>query len=488
MSWFGLVFSLIIIVSPLLAPGANAQPNILSTRILFEPRPIPETEDQALPLVSFNNATDQPPIASASGTPRLTAAERREREDAIAAYVVAVGDEESEEGPYSPQLPQDLMSAGLLAQQIPDHDRALDFFNRAQSVTRINEGLESLVQVPIMKAMIESHIALNQKSEADKIQENILYLARQAYGERGIEVIPAMLDYGIWHMDAFLERSNILINVSRMNVAQFMNDPNNYIQQGNNLRDTPLFNLYTAQQTFLKSIDVLIKNQQFSHPRILDLESMLLKSYFLSIHRENILYEPDFYLTRKKTKTGSRLNTNSIELLESEEYKQGNASHERSLAYILSNPERTPGMIAKAMLEAADWHMLFERKVKGSRDYQAVYDYFSEYPELEAEVSELLYPEYPVILPVYLPPPNSREKLDISPDEEVSYFGYFDVSYRIDKYGKARRIKILDEGGEVTRNMEIRLNQYLQKVLFRPLFREGKPYTDELTFRYYVGV
>lgn len=485
-SWFGLVLLLTILVSPPLLPVAFAQPDILTTQILFEPRPIPETEDQALPLVSFSNVSEQPPIAS--GTPPLTAAERREREEAIADYVMAIGDEESEEGPYSPQLPQDLMSAGLLAQQIPDHDRALDFFNRAQSVMRINEGLESLAQVPIMQAMIESHMALNETREADRIQENILYLSQQAYGDRGIEVIPAMLDYGVWHMDAFLERSNILINVNRMNVVQFMQDPNNYMQQGNNLRDTPLFNLYTAQQTLLKSIDVLIKNQQFSHPRILDLESMLLKSYFLSIHRENILYEPDFYLTRKKTKTGSRLNTNSIELLESQEYKQGNASHERSLAYIFNNPERTPTMIAKAMLEAADWHLLFERKVKASRDYQATYDYFSQFTALDAEALELLYPEYPIILPVYLPPPNSREKLDISPDEEVSYFGYFDVSFRIDKYGKAKSIRILDKGGEVTRNMEIRLNQYLQKVLFRPLFKDGEPLTETLSYRYYVGI
>jgi len=27
----------------------------------------------------------------------------------------------------------------------------------------------------------------------------------------------------------------------------------------------------------------------------------------------------------------------------------------------------------------------------------------------------------------------NTEKLDIAPDEEVSYFGYFDVSFRIDK-------------------------------------------------------
>lgn len=174
--------------------------------------------------------------------------------------------------------------------------------------------------------------------------------------------------------------------------------------------------------------------------------------------------------------------------MESEEYKMGNASHERSIAYISNNPERTNTMVANAMLEAADWHLLFERKVKASRDYQAIYDLFTENPALEADVAELLYPEFPVILPTYLPPPNSREKLDIAPDEEVNYFGYFDVSFRIDKYGKAKRVRFLSEGGEVTRNMEIRLNQYLQNVLFRPLFLDGKPYTDAISVRYYIAI
>ena len=79
-------------------------------------------------------------------------------------------------------------------------------------------------------------------------------------------------------------------------------------------------------------------------------------------------------------------------------------------------------------------------------------------------------------------------KPDIAPDEEVSYFGYFDVSFRIDKYGKAKRVRFLSEGGEVTRNMEIRLNQYLQNALFRPLFRDGKPYTDAISVRYYIAI
>jgi len=62
------------------------------------------------------------------------------------------------------------------------------------------------------------------------------------------------------------------------------------------------------------------------------------------------------------------------------------------------------------------------------------------------------------------------------------------VSFSINKYGKASNVRILSQEGTLTRNMEIRLNQYLRNVLFRPLFRDGQPYTDTLSLRYYVGV
>ena len=121
------------------------------------------------------------------------------------------------------------------------------------------------------------------------------------------------------------------------------------------------------------------------------------------------------------------------------------------------------------MIEEADWHMLFERKRLGREKYEEAYAFFQQYPDMEAQIVDYIYSDIPVTLPVFLPPPNSREKLGIGEDEEVKYFGYF--------------------AGEVTRNMEIRLTQYLQNVMFRPRFdREGKLDNKAYNLRYYVGI
>ncbi|MGY8789158.1 MAG: hypothetical protein ACKVKR_02475, partial [Pseudomonadales bacterium] len=166
----------------------------------------------------------------------------------------------------------------------------------------------------------------------------------------------------------------------------------------------------------------------------------------------------------------------------------GQESYERSLSYISSNENRTASQVAAIMLEAADWQLLFERKVKAAQEYRKVYEFFLQYPEFAQEAEPLLYPEIPVVLPVFLPQPNSKDKLDISLEQPLRYFGYFDVSFQINRFGKAKSTRVISKGGEVTSNMEIRMQNYLRNVLFRPRFKEGKLDTDTIQLRYYLGI
>ena len=476
-----------VLLSFLLLPNLIlAQPDVDTDKIVFEPSLIPDSEEQAKVLYSFNNSGGQSLQLAPNQT--VLPAERLRIGEAIKAYVDAVGDIESTEGPFSNDLTQDLFSAGLLSQQIEDHPRALDFFTRAQRISRINDGLNNLAQIPIMQRMEFSYKAGNQDSQVDKIQQGILEVYENNYGAGSVELTPYLLEYGVWNINAFLERSSILINIDRMDAGQFITDPQNYMSQNNNLRDTPLYYLFQSQQIFINALQILLQEKDYLNPTLLALERQLTKTYFLSIHRENILYQPDFFLTRNKSKTGSRLNTNAIELLESQEYRLGQESYERSVSYISSNESRTASQMAAIMLEAADWQLLFERKVKAAREYEKVHEFFLQYPEFAQEAEPLLYPEMPVVLPVFLPQPNSKEKLDISLEQPLRYIGYFDVSFQINRFGKAKSTRVIGEGGEVTRNMEIRMQNYLQNVLFRPRFREGKLDTDAIELRYYLGI
>lgn len=471
----------------LLGTALQAQPDAVASQLLFEAVPLPlDGPAPERELISFSAAeADIPPAAAA---PVLSREERRAIEADIESYLAVVGESEATAGPYSDQLREDLFSAGLLYQRLDDHDNALRMLERTLGVSRINHGLEALDQVPILEAMAQSYLIQGKNSNADGMMDAALNIQQKAYGETSIELVPALLKQGEWNTAAFMARSSILVSIPRMNVQNFLTDPRNYIQPQEDIRMTPLYKLYQARVNYLSALRNLINAGALDHPALLPLERELLTNFFLHMHRENILYEPDFYLTRKKTKTTSRLNQNAIEMMTSENYDLGRQAHKRSLSYLVNDPEVNGAELANAMLEEADWDVLFQRKTVGLDKYEAALQFFAENPELREEAMAVLYPEVPVVLPTYLPPPNSREKLGINPDAEVHFFGYIDVSLALTKYGKARKIKILGKSGEITRNMEIRINQYLRKLQFRPLFNGDAVNTEPFRLRYFVGI
>jgi tetratricopeptide (TPR) repeat protein len=465
-----------------------AQPNREVTQLLFEPVPLALAESNpTITLTSFSAAESEIPVA-VSDLPAYTDEELDQMQEDIKRYLLKVGDMESLEGPYSNELREDLFTTGNLYQQIEDHENAVRMYERALAVSRINFGLEGLDQVPIMEAMARSYNAQEKTTDADAMMVAAFNLQQKVYGANSVEMIDSQIRLADWDTQAFMDRSSILVNIPRMNVQNFLMDPKNYIQGTQDMRNTPVYKLYEARGLYLNAIKTLVDAKAFAHPQIMNLEHKLLTNYFLHMHRENILYEPDFYLTRKKTKTATRLNQNAIELMNSENYDLGQEAHKRRMIYLQSNEARTSEEVATAMLEEADWDLLFERKTNAADKYDAAYAFFVANPNFQAEANDAIYPTIPVVLPTYLPPPNSRAKLGIAPDAKVNFFGYIDVNFSITKFGKARRVKILGTGGEVTRNMEIRMNQYLRNVLFRPRYINSEVDTSDISLRYYIGV
>lgn len=478
-----------LMVLGLLPAAILAQPaDMAVTQLLFEPVPLIDgTPAVERSLVSFNSAQSEVPVAVISEF-RYSDDERRQMRTDVERYLNVIGDSEATEGPFSDQLREDLFATGELYQKLEEHENALKLFERTLNVSRINNGLESLDQVQVLETMAASYAAMEKTTDADAMMDSAYNIQLKAYGENTVALVPAERKLGDWNTQAFMQRSSILVNIPRMNVQQFVTDPRNYIDPNGDVRATPLYKLFQARGNYLGAIRTLVDARDFMHPELMELERKLLTNFILSTHRENILYEPDFYLTRKKSKTASRLDQNTIELMNSDDYYLGRESHKRRMAYLVADEKRTATQLVTAMLEEADWDVLFGHKTEGVDKYNAAYKFFNENPGILAEAGAAIYPSVPVVLPTYLPAPNSRERLGIATDATVNYFGYIDVSFALTKFGKARKIKQLGTGGEVTRNMEIRLNEYLRRVQFRPRYQGTAVDTRVMTVRYYVGL
>lgn len=470
------------------AVAAPAQNGRNVTQLLFEPVPLVEGRPTLdFPLATFVSAAAAVPVAAAGGL-APDGDTRNALRDRISDSLIAIGDLESLQGPFADPLRENLFATGQLYQTLGEHERALALFERTLQVSRINHGLDQPEQVAVLEAIARSYLALEKPAEADAMMDSAFRIEALHHGENSAGLVAAQQRLGDWNTRAFLERSSILVNIPRMNVQNFVRDPRNYMGNNYDVRSTPLFKLYQARGNYLEAIKILVDAGDYGNPALMELERKLLTTLFLTTHREDILYEPDFYLSRKKSKTASRLNQNSIELLNAEEYALGLESHRRRMGYLVADTARTPAQLVTAMLEEADWQLMFGRKTLALDSYRAAYRFFAENPQIVVAAGELLYPALPQVLPTYLPPPNSREKLGIGPDSAVQYFGFIDVSFALNEFGKARRIRQLGTGGEVTRDMEIRLGEYLRRVQFRPRFAGTEVATGALTLRYYLGL
>lgn len=374
----------------------------------------------------------------------------------------------------------DLLAAGQLQQRLGDNEAAIATLTRALGASGADE-------VAVREAIAESHRARGEEDEADAMIEAAFALQQQRYGDKSVDLVPALRKLGDWNTQAFLERSSIARNVKHANTQQMLMEPRSVLGTEAETTRTPLYKLYEARRNYLTAIGTLADQQNYTHPALLPLERALLTNYFLYTHNVNIVYDPDFYLTRRQQKTGSRLDQSSLELASADGYQLGRESHQRITAYIYNDENGTYRQLANAMLEEADWDLLYKRKPDAAKRYDTAYKFFNESPELVAELNDLLYPDVPTVLPVFLPAPNSRAKLGIPADAHVSFFGYIDVAFEMAKDGKTKRVKVLGKGGEISSDVELRLKEYLRNLTFRPRYEGAELNTDAMQVRYYVG-
>jgi hypothetical protein len=98
-----------------------------------------------------------------------------------------------------------------------------------------------------------------------------------------------------------------------------------------------------------------------------------------------------------------------------------------------------------------------------------------------ASIAEFFSPAIPVVLPTFIPNPLVAE-------ETAESTGYIDVSFAVTRFGRSRRVTILDSTPDVTRADEDRLVQRVKRRRFRPRVTDGVlGDSPPITVRYYLN-
>ena len=95
-----------------------------------------------------------------------------------------------------------LLSRGIRSQELGNHEQALAVFQKALEVARIQNGLFSASQVPIIESMISSEIELKRWEAVNKNYEYLEHLYGKIYTVNNPKFNLALQKISSWHVNA----------------------------------------------------------------------------------------------------------------------------------------------------------------------------------------------------------------------------------------------------------------------------------------------
>ncbi len=160
-------------------------------------------------------------------------------------------------------------------------------------------------------------------------------------------------------------------------------------------------------------------------------------------------------------------------------YERGTTELQDIAHIVLSNPISTDVEQASALLELADWHVMFNRPHKGIQYYEEAWELLESTPELLAQAFDK-----PNIIHM------SVTRTWISPQRSLEIqgrIGTVKLALHINDRGKVVGRKTISTSPD--RRMEYRVRVIAERAKYRPSFKNGKPVrTRNVPFVYHYAL
>ena len=397
----------------------------------------------------------------------------------------------SRDGAYALALLEPLARLGQLYQESDDHALALATLERAVQVLRINRGLHSLDQVPLLRQIIRIEEIRGNDAGAWEREQKLLALIRRhlddlrtvpvlrAIGDKQMEVLARVLDgkrppqvlLGCFYQQWPNRDGGSCHAGSRSTVVQGM--------------------LAEAQRNYADAIRVMLHNGLYGSEELRDLELKVLHGVDLlrSLNHEKRGYPvpmvppqvdaATFEPWRSRMApvaaiaawqpTSDSVDDEGLHFLERhasmmDPYQRGRQSLLRLYEY--GTASSSPLRQADAMVQLADWDLLHSRNGQAVDSYVKTLATLQETGVSQASIDAMFAPAMPIVLPAFEPNPLIHE-------EARAATGHIDVAFEITKYGRARAIEIRDVAN-ATSAAQHRLVALLKGNRFRPRATAGQ--------------
>lgn len=381
-------------------------------------------------------------------------AEAIARLEAINNYNAVIADLEGEGGVWNSDLVEELYSLGTLMQQQGSHEEAIEIFDRAVHINRINLGLHAIEQVPAVESKIQSYLALNQWQDADLTFEYLYYIQRRAYGTSDPRLIPVLSSIAEWNLRAFHLGHGEALGMRLNNALMFWNAAASMVKTHFGRQDERFV-------TYLRGI--------------------ANSSYLLSRNPEMMaeLGSPQFR---------NELAINRVHLGETKQYEsKGYASGAQALTEILRyelDKRDDVLALADAFTNLADWYLIFGRRRAAEEQYGNAWRLLGNQPN--ADALHKAYFGRIVPMPSFVGEENKLHEINaLLQSEEPLDSDYADIIFDVNDSGIVRDVRVISAETEYNKDQLSRLRRMVRNSYFRPIIIDGVPQRSEgHVFRY----
>lgn len=397
----------------------------------------------------------------------------------VTRYEAALKAVEQKGNAYDLELTETLMGLAASYEDTGDYASALPLYERASHITRVNHGLFSLEQVPIIERVIANQVARGDLLAADQQQEYLFYLHRRIHGDNNPDMLPIMQKFAEWNMYAY--RARILVPRTPPEDEASGSAPSS-TRKPPPVEDLAIFRiqrLFVAQAVYEDMIKLLLTHFGPNDPRLPPAERSLAVA--------NYLYATQVTMTEGASgwQTGYYNSDLPIKMLG---FTEGREALERRVQYLERAGDKPLEAITQAKIELGDWLMTSRKRMNAIELYTQTHaDYVASGASPEA-VDALFHPAMPARIPTFVISPYSRESLSIPEGAALQYRGYVDVEFSVSRYGQTGNVRELARSAETPPRIVDTLLRKLRREQFRPRFRDGKILQeDRVRARYYYA-
>jgi tetratricopeptide (TPR) repeat protein len=384
----------------------------------------------------------QPAKAAANKGARLTTSERVRIDQDILNYKSAISELESREGVYGPNLTEKLSSLGSALQYIGQHEKAITIFKRGIHINRINDGLYTTTQVPLLERQIASHMAMGQWQEVNNRYRYLHWLYTQNYGKDDPRILPALNQMSKWHLQAY--------------AMQFGKD-----------RDSIASHLISAHTMIEKSISLLERSPDNNERLIEELNGLTLTNYLFATYQRSSVEKMNMNMPMDPE---SRHSAMMIDQYINRSFRAGKDAINRVIDIYSNMNDAPPWSVPKAKVKMADWLFMFNKRNAAFALYQEAYNDLTNEASAQQELKKIF--DKPVALPnLDLMDTNNYNDVDQAQYDADNH--YVLASFDVTAQGKAANIEIIESKPEDNISARSQVKKSLRIAKFRPRFVAG---------------